>query len=79
MSVGIPSRATTSSCRRVPEIDLSNGGSNRERSTRIALRIPRERRSTLTGVPLYKLKCCAEVESALVYQRPEQHYFTESL
>jgi hypothetical protein len=38
-----------------------------------------KRRSTLTCVPLYKLKCCAEVESALVCQRPEEHYSTESL
>jgi hypothetical protein len=38
-----------------------------------------KRRSTLTGVPLYKLKCCAEGESALVCQRPEKHYSTESL
>jgi hypothetical protein len=38
-----------------------------------------KRRSTLTGVPLYKLKCCAEVESALVCQRPEKHCSKESL
>ena len=38
-----------------------------------------KRRPTLTGVPLYRLKCCAEVESALVCQRPEKHYSTEGL
>ena len=39
----------------------------------------RKRRSTLTGMPLYKLKCYAEVESALVCQRPEKPYSKESL